>query len=158
MFREVRKRKNIISDYSIKYILQNSRRGVMAINGLEGYPYGMPLNYFYDEAKNKIYFHSSKKGHKVEALYKCDKVSFTIIGDEVIREEEWAPFVKSVIIFGNCRPILDFNESMEALKKFAMKYYPNEKMVDDEIEIGGENVSMYEIIIEHISGKEVQEK
>lgn len=44
------------------------------------------------------------------------------------------------------------------LKQFAMKYYPNEKLVDEEIEAAGKAVQMFEITIEHISGKEVQER
>lgn len=39
-----------------------------------------------------------------------------------------------------------------------MKYYPDEKMVDDEIKATGKAVQIYEITIEHLSGKEVQEK
>mgnify|MGYP001444769309 CR=1 FL=1 len=47
---------------------------------------------------------------------------------------------------------------MEMLKRFAMKYYPNEQMVDEEIAIAGKAVQIFEIEIEHLSGKEVQEK
>ncbi len=47
---------------------------------------------------------------------------------------------------------------MAMLKQFAMKYYPNEQMVDEEIAIAGKAVQIFEIEIEHLSGKEVQEK
>lgn len=43
-------------------------------------------------------------------------------------------------------------------KRFAMKYYPDEKMVDEEIELAKNAVSMYEIEIEHLSGKRIQER
>ena len=39
-----------------------------------------------------------------------------------------------------------------------MKFYPNEIMVDEEIAVSGKAVQMYEIEIEHLSGKEVQER
>ena len=39
-----------------------------------------------------------------------------------------------------------------------MKYYPNEELVDEEIAQTGRAVQMFEIEIEHLSGKEVQEK
>lgn len=39
-----------------------------------------------------------------------------------------------------------------------MKYYPNESMADEEIALDGKAVQMYEIEIEHFSGKEVQER
>ena len=44
------------------------------------------------------------------------------------------------------------------LKRFAMKYYPDEQLVDDEIARAGKAVQMFEIEIEHLSGKDVQEK
>ena len=47
---------------------------------------------------------------------------------------------------------------MALLKRFAMKYYPGESMVDAEIADAGKAAQMYVIDIEHISGKEVQEK
>ena len=43
-------------------------RGVLAVNGDDGYPYAIPLNYFYDRDERKIYFHGARAGHKVDAL------------------------------------------------------------------------------------------
>lgn len=48
MFREIRKKRNKIEDSAAEELLQNSRRGVLAVNGDDGYPYAIPLNYFYD--------------------------------------------------------------------------------------------------------------
>ena len=50
------------------------------------------------------------------------------------------------------------SESIDRLKEFAMKYYPSEQLVDKEIAHAGRAVQMFEIIIEHMSGKQVQEK
>lgn len=47
------------------------------------------LNYFYDRENRKIYFHGARAGHKVDALRVCDKVCFTVYGNETIREEDW---------------------------------------------------------------------
>lgn len=44
------------------------------------------------------------------------------------------------------------------LKRFAMKYYPDEQMVDEEIARAGKAAQLFEIEIEHLSGKEVQER
>ena len=49
-------------------------------------------------------------------------------------------------------------ETTELLKRLAMKYFPAEEIADDMIAASGSAVQMYEIEIEHISGKEVQEK
>ena len=39
-----------------------------------------------------------------------------------------------------------------------MKYYPNEQRVDEEIAQAGKAAQLFEIEIEHMSGKEVQER
>lgn len=159
MFREIRKKRNKIEDSAAEELLQNSRRGVLAVNGDDGYPYAIPLNYFYDRENRKIYFHGARAGHKVDALRVCDKVCFTVYGNETIREEDWAPFMQSTVVFGKCHLMENGSEkAMEMLKRFAMKYYPNEQLADEEIAQAGRAVQMFEIEIEHLSGKEVQEK
>ena len=49
MFRTIRKKKNEISTDAAKTLLQSSRRGVLAVNGDDGYPYAIPINYVYDD-------------------------------------------------------------------------------------------------------------
>ena len=101
----------------------------------------------------------ARAGHKVDALRVCDKVCFTVYGNETIREEDWAPFMQSTVVFGKCHLMENGSEkAMEMLKRFAMKYYPNEQLADEEIAQAGRAVQMFEIEIEHLSGKEVQEK
>ena len=39
-----------------------------------------------------------------------------------------------------------------------MKYYPDEDLADDQITRNGKATQMFEITIEHMSGKQVQEK
>ena len=157
MFRAIRKKKNEISINAAKDLLRSSRRGVLAVNGDEGYPYAIPINYLYDEENNRIIFHGAKAGHKVDSLKKNDKICFTIYGNETIKEEKWAPYLQSVVIFGKCHLVENKDETISMLKKFALKYYPNEEMVNKEIEFSGRGVQMFEIEIEHLSGKEVQE-
>lgn len=158
MFRPIRKKKNQISDEAAKELLRTSRRGVFAVNGDDGYPYAIPINFLYDEDAQKIYFHGSRAGHKVDSLRACDKVCFTVYGNETIKDEPWAPYMQSVVVFGRCRLLESGEESLALVKRFAMKYYPDESLVDIEITEGGKAVQMYEITIEHYSGKEVQER
>jgi len=82
-----------------------------------------------------------------------------VSGESVeIEDEAWAPFLKSAVVFGRCRLVADRGESDALCKKFAMKYYPTEKMVDDEVAASGKAVQMFRISIDHISGKKVQER
>ena len=97
-------------------------------------------------------------GHKAEASRACDKVCFTVYGGETIREEAWAPYLRSVVVFGRCRLLEQSPETMALLKRFAMKYYPEEQLADEEIRQDGAAAQLFEIEIHHLSGKEVQEK
>ena len=45
MFRPIRKKKNEISTDEALALLQDSRRGVLAVNGDDGYPYAIPVSY-----------------------------------------------------------------------------------------------------------------
>ncbi len=90
-----------------------------------------------------------------------DKICFTVYGDERIdKSEPWAPYVQSVVVFGRCRLLEAGSESIDRLKEFAMKYYPDEDLADDQIAPNGNGnaTQMFEITIEHMSGKQVQEK
>jgi nitroimidazol reductase NimA-like FMN-containing flavoprotein (pyridoxamine 5'-phosphate oxidase superfamily) len=160
MFRPVRKKANEISVEEAKKLLHEARRGVLAVSGDDGYPYAVPINYLYDEDAQEIIFHGSKVGHKVDALKRSDKVCFTVVSGESveIEDEAWAPFLKSAVVFGRCHLVADRGESDALCKKFAMKYYPTEKMVDDEVAASGKAVQMFRISIDHISGKKVQER
>ena len=62
MFRPIRKKKNELSTEDTKQILREARRGVLAVNGEDGYPYAIPINFIYDETAGRIYFHSSRTG------------------------------------------------------------------------------------------------
>ena len=73
MFRAIRKKKNEISVDEVKALLHNGRRGVLAMNGENGYPYAIPINYVYDEEAQKIYFHGARAGYKVDALRASEK-------------------------------------------------------------------------------------
>ena len=158
MFRPIRKKKNEISPEQAEQLLLHCRRGVLAVNGEGGYPYAVPINFLFDPENRKIYFHGARAGHKVDALRACDKVCFTVYGGETIREEAWAPYLRSVVVFGRCRLLEQSPETMALLKRFAMKYYPEEQLADEEIRQDGAAAQLFEIEIHHLSGKEVQEK
>ena len=158
MFRQVRRKNREISLEAAKDLLRTSRRGVLAVNGDNGYPYALPLNYLYDEDSNTIIFHGARAGHKIDSIKACDKVCFTVYGNETIKEEAWAPYVQSTIVYGRCHLVDDQERAMGILRSLARKYYPSEDIIDEEIAKAGKAVQMFQIEIEHISGKEIQEK
>ena len=78
MFRELTRKNKALSSDRCKEILITQKRGVLSVIGDEDYPYGMPMNHFFDETDGCIYFHSGKDGHRTDSLRKNDKVSFCV--------------------------------------------------------------------------------
>lgn len=158
MFRKVRKIKNEIEIGDCYKLLSENKRGVISFNGENNYPYSIPINYYYDEDENRLYFHCGKKGYKIDCINNDNKACFVTYGNETLSEDGWSYYVSSVVIFGKTKIVEDRDIILENIKKFAMKYYPNEKEADEEIKEGINAVSMFVLDIEHISGKRVRER
>ena len=54
MFRPIRRKEKEISAEAAEQLLCSARRGVLAVNGDDGYPYGVPIKYFYDREHRRI--------------------------------------------------------------------------------------------------------
>ena len=101
MFREMaRKNKQLPQEECIR-LLTELPRGVLSLLGDDGYPYGVPIDHWYNDADGWIYFHSGKQGHKVDAIRGCDKASFCIYDEGYRAPGDWALNIKSVIVFGS---------------------------------------------------------
>lgn len=134
MFRPLRRKKRAITDEEARELLATCKRGVFAVNGDDGYPYAIPVNYFFDAEHDKIYFHGAKAGHKVDALKRDDKVCFTVYGNEWYQDGDWAPYVMSTVVFGRCRLANDTPEFIEdKVRELALRYYPTAEEVEEEI-------------------------
>ena len=116
------------------------------------------MNYYYDQEHDKIYFHGAKSGQKVDALKQNDKVCFTVYGNEHFEPGDWAPYVQSTVVFGRCHLIDDAAATEARVRELGMKYYPGKEEVEKEIALDIKAVQLYEITIEHLTGKQIQEK
>lgn len=157
MFRKMRRFKQQLTLEQCIEILKKEPRGVLSVHGEDGYPYGMPMNQYYDEDENKLYFHSAKEGHKLDALLKNEKVSFCVYDQGFRREGEWALNIQSVIVFGKIHLITDPNIVLEKIRQLGLKHYPTPEAVEEEIKKSVDRVQMLELTIEHITGKLVNE-
>lgn len=158
MFRPMRRVKRTISDEDARSLLAKGRRATLAVNGDDGYPFAFPIDYRFDADANKIYFHGAKAGQKVDALRRSDKVCLTVMGNERLEDGEWAPYVQSVVVFGRCRLVDDAAKTEAEVRRLALKYYSSAEEVERELEKYLSAVQLYEIEIEHLTGKQVQEK
>lgn len=154
----MRRANRAIPDEAAKALLQQARRGVLAVNGDDGYPFAIPVNYFYDREQGKIWFHGAKTGHKVDALKRSDKVCFTVYGNEHLEPDDWAPYVQSTVVFGRCCLVEDAAETEAKVRQLAQKYYPSAEEVEAELAKAIRGVQLYEITVEHLTGKQIQEK
>ena len=154
----MRRAKRTISDEDARSLLAKGRRATLAVNGDDGYPFAFPIDYRFDADANKIYFHGAKAGQKVDALRRSDKVCLTVMGNERLEDGEWAPYVQSVVVFGRCRLVDDAAKTEAEVRRLALKYYPSAEEVERELEKHLSAVQLYEIEIEHLTGKQVQEK
>ena len=126
MFRQMRRLNQQISDAQCLEILKKEKRGVLSLLGDDGYPYGIPLNHFFSEEDNKIYFHCAKEGHKIDAIKNYEKASFCVYDSGYRKDGEWALNINSVIIFGKIRLVTD----LEITRKICINLV--EKFTDDE--------------------------
>lgn len=158
MFREMRRHKQALSPEECTEILKKEKRGVLSVIGDDGYPYGVPLNYYYDEEESTIIFHSAKVGHKVDAMEADDRVCFTVFEkDGELTEDGWSYKVRSVICFGRAKE-LEGERKERAARIFGAKYFPTKDMLEEEMGDAFKRVRMTGIKIEHMSGKHVHER
>lgn len=157
MFREMRRKKQQLSDAECVEILKNNTSGVLAVCGDDGYPYAVPLSYVY--ADGALYFHCAKAGHKLDAIRTCDKVSFCIIDQDKVVPEEYTTYFRSLILFGRARILEQEQEIRNAIEALAVKYHPTDSQPhrDAEIEKSFPAMCMVKIEIEHMTGKEARE-
>ena len=157
MFREITRKKQALPTEKIIEILDAEKRGVLSVLGDDGYPYGMPMNYWYNKENGYLYFHSGKKGHKVEALAANNKVSFCVYDSGYKNEGEWTLNISSVIVFGRVHIVEDHEEAMKICKEMSLKYTPDLAYIEEEIQKFGDATLCYELRPEHMTGKIVNE-
>ena len=156
MFREMRMSKQRLPREVAVEILERNTRGVLALSGDEGYPYAVPMSYVY--AEGKIYFHSAKNGHKIDAIQRNEKASFCVIDQDQIVPKKYTTFFRSVIVFGRLRLVEDMEEMRRIAATLAMKYSADFKEgIPKEINASIRNMAVLELTIDHITAKEAIE-
>lgn len=157
MFRKMRRIKQQLDTAECMEVLKSQPRGVLSILGEDGYPYGIPIDYWYCEEDNRIYFHGAKEGHKIDAIKECDKVSFCVYDEGYRKEGEWALNIKSVIIFGRIHLVEEQEKAFTICRNLCLKFTDDEEYIQKEIESAGKRVQCLELVPEHMTGKLVNE-
>lgn len=155
-FREMRRKRQQLSEAESIEILRKSTSGTLALLGDNGYPYAVPISYVY--AEGKLYFHSALSGHKIDAIRNCNKASFCVIDKDDVRPEKYTTYFRSVIAFGRIHIIEDEQEKLETARLLGDRYNPNqEEALQKELDKGLSRMVMIRFDIEHLTGKEAIE-
>jgi nitroimidazol reductase NimA-like FMN-containing flavoprotein (pyridoxamine 5'-phosphate oxidase superfamily) len=147
-FREMRRKRQQLSEEESIGILQKATAGTLALLGDDDFPYAVPISYVYHEGK--LYFHSALAGHKVDAIRKCDKASFCVIEQDDVQPKKYTTFFRSVIAFGRIHIIEDEQKKLETARMLGNRYNPNDdESLQKEIESGFSRMLMIRFDIEH---------
>lgn len=157
MFCEMRRYKQQLSEAECKQILDKSTSGVLCLMGDNGYTYGVPLSFVYEE--DKLYFHSAKSGHKIDAINEHENVSFTIVYEDNVLPERTSTCYKSLILFGRAYFTDSDDEKRKALLLLSKKYSPKRCLEELEniIKRKLNNTEVIVFDIRYMTGKEAIE-
>ena len=152
MFREMRRKKQLLSKEETTEILNTCTSGVLGVIGDDDYPYTVPVNYTFED--NKLFFHCAKEGHKIDSIKRNDKVTFCVIEKDDVIQEAFDTDFRSVSIFGRARILTDDSEKRHALECIVGKFSPDYIREGQQvIQRQWNNVCVVEVKIEHMTGK-----
>ena len=157
MFREMLKKRKQISSQQCVQLLCSQQRGVLSVLGGNDYPYGLPLNHFYNPDDGKLYFHSGKVGHMVDAIKAHDKASFCVYDQGWREEGDWALNISSVIVFGRIEIIEDREKALSVVRRLCEKFTTDQQFIQRSIEEEFDKTLFFALVPEHMTGKQVRE-
>lgn len=157
MHRPMRRFKQELPIEFTKTLLLEATSGVLSLLGDDDYPYGVPLSHVYD-GDLTIYFHSALSGHKMDAIAKHQKCSFTVVSKDEVDPEKYTTYYQSVIVFGQISVVEDLEEKRRVAIMLGNRFSPNpEEVTMKEIAKTFERFHMLQLKIEHMTGKESME-
>ena len=157
MFREIAKKNKQITMDACRALLKQVPRGVLSLQGDDGYPYGVPTNFWYCEEDGCLYFHSGKTGHKVDAMARSPKASLCVLSEGTREAGDWALRFESVIVFGTLEVLTDHRKAMELTRLLSLQFTGDTAFIDAEIAAYGHETLCFRLVPEHITGKAIRE-
>ena len=157
-FRPMRRIRQEVTKEECIEILTKEKRAALSVIGENGYPYAIPIDFYYEASEHVIYFHCAKEGHKIDAIQRNNRVCFTTWDTGFQTEDDWAFNVTSVVVFGTAELVEDEQKTVEKIRKLAMKYYPTIEEVESEMKKAINRAQLVAIRIDHMTGKLVNEK
>jgi nitroimidazol reductase NimA-like FMN-containing flavoprotein (pyridoxamine 5'-phosphate oxidase superfamily) len=155
MRREMRRKERQLTPEETEAILRKCQYGVLSTVCEDGYPYGLPISYVYEDGK--IYFHHTKESSMMKENITGEvRACFTVVGDTELLPAKFATRYESVIAFGKIRESEDKTGIlMRLVKRFSADYL---EQGEKAVKTAAERVSVYEFDIEQVTGKARKER
>lgn len=114
MSREMRRKERQMNEEQVRSLIAKGNTGILSLNGENGYPYSVPVNYVY--FNDAIYIHGSVEGRKVDLIKADERACFcSIVNSEILVDKLTAAY-ESFIAVGTAEMVEDCTEKEEVLK------------------------------------------
>lgn len=155
-FRPIRRQNRTLDDDArIQELIASSEYGFLSLGVTEnGYGYGIPVSYAYDEESDSLYFHCAPEGQKLDIMKANNKVSFCVVGVTKPIANQFTTLYESVILFGKANLELSDDEKRKALRLLVKKYSPDYgELGDNYINKSWDRTKTFKLEVEHITAK-----
>jgi len=152
VFRDIRRKDRVLDDMQTLHLLETGEYGFLAICGLNGYGYGIPMN-FVLEGK-AIYFHCAADGFKLDSIRHNNRVSFCVTGRTQLLPQQFSTAYESALVYGRITCHLPEEERYKALNLLVAKYSPDFADISPSyINQSFHRTNILRLDVEHVSGK-----
>ena len=151
MFPEMLNKKREIKQGLLDIFVQSDWCTV-AFNSPSGYPYLVAVNQVV--VGDKLYFHCSKAGFKLDCLAHDPRVCVKTVARETVVSEEYTTDFLSAVAFGRAGLVVEPETRRGILIKLMERFSPQHPKTESCAREGVESTVIVEITIEHITGKE----
>ncbi len=159
MFREMVRKRKQLSQQDCIAVLREQTRGVLSVNGDDGYPYAAPINHYYHPEDGCLYFHCGKRpnSHRLDALAASNKVCYCVTEQGTPIPNDWALNVRSVVVFGRMEILDDYDRVVHICTALSRQFTQDEAYIQKEIDRFAKGTLLLKLTPEHICGKQVKE-
>jgi hypothetical protein len=152
MSHEMRRKDRELSEQEAYAVLEDGGDGVLATLGGDGYPYAVPMNHVL--SGGALYLHCAQKGHKLDNLDYCDKVSYCVVAEREVVPADLSTNYRSAVVFGRAARVQDPGEKRRGLMALLHRFTPDHMELGlAELEKDFDRTTVLRVEIQRITGK-----
>jgi len=142
-----------MSEPEVRELLRKGDWGVLATVDVDGSPYGVPLNYAFDEPAGTLVFHGAREGRKWTWSCPEPEACFTVVAKSEILAGQFTTAYASVMVFGTLSRVDDEALALKALRLLAGRCQPDGADIEKYLTQARERTAVVLLKIQAISGK-----